>query len=358
MKSKKLLIDIGHPAQVHQFKNIYSELKKLNYEVLITTKDKDIALYLLNKYEIPYENLGKPKKGLIRKVLYIPISCYAFYKICKKFKPDFILSRFSFHAAWISFILSIKHIGFTDTEHVGLADTLTVPFVNTKLTAYSYNKDLGKNHIRYSGNIELFYLHPKRFKPDSTILKLLNVKMGEKYVIIRFVSWEAHHDHGESGLSLSMKTKFVEELSKYAKIYISSEAELPANLFVYQIKMPPEKMHDALYYAYMYIGEGASMASEAASLGIPSIYINTLTVGYIEEEERQGLLFSFKDGKAAFEKAEELLKRSNFNDFKKLKENFLHQKIDVSAFSVWFIESYPESLEIMKKNPDHQYRFK
>ena len=35
----------------------------------------------------------------------------------------------------------------------------------------------------------------------------------------------------------------------------------------------------------------------------------------------------------------------------------LKEKIDVTAFMVWFIENYPESAKIMKENPDYQLRF-
>jgi len=36
----------------------------------------------------------------------------------------------------------------------------------------------------------------------------------------------------------------------------------------------------------------------------------------------------------------------------------LADKIDVTAFFVWFIENYPDSAKIMKENPDYQYKFK
>jgi hypothetical protein len=36
----------------------------------------------------------------------------------------------------------------------------------------------------------------------------------------------------------------------------------------------------------------------------------------------------------------------------------IKDKIDVTAFMVWFIENYPESKRIMKENPDYQYKFK
>ena len=36
----------------------------------------------------------------------------------------------------------------------------------------------------------------------------------------------------------------------------------------------------------------------------------------------------------------------------------LSDKIDVTAFMVWFVENYPDSVKIMKDNPDYQLRFK
>ena len=40
------------------------------------------------------------------------------------------------------------------------------------------------------------------------------------------------------------------------------------------------------------------------------------------------------------------------------KEKFLADKIDVTAFLVWFIENYPQSAKTMKENPDYQFRFR
>jgi hypothetical protein len=36
----------------------------------------------------------------------------------------------------------------------------------------------------------------------------------------------------------------------------------------------------------------------------------------------------------------------------------LLEKIDVTAFMVWLIKNYPESIKIMKKNPNYQLNFK
>lgn len=39
----------------------------------------------------------------------------------------------------------------------------------------------------------------------------------EKFVILRFVSWNANHDVGHEGLSLKHIIKCIKELSAYAK---------------------------------------------------------------------------------------------------------------------------------------------
>ncbi len=45
----------------------------------------------------------------------------------------------------------------------------------------------------------------------------------------------------------------------------------------------------------------------------------------------------------------------------KLKENLSHylaDKIDVTAFMIWFVENYPDSFRILKQDPDYQYKFR
>jgi hypothetical protein len=64
---KKLLIDIGHPAQVHNFKYVYWEMKKRGWEVIFTAKDKEMTLYLLEKYNLPSHIIGRTRKGILKK---------------------------------------------------------------------------------------------------------------------------------------------------------------------------------------------------------------------------------------------------------------------------------------------------
>ena len=351
-----ILIDIGHPAQFHNFKHIYWELVKKGHNVMFTAKDKEISRYLLEKYKVNFIILSKNKKGLLKKLLWAIFDSYKFIKIVFSFKPNIILSRLSIHSCIVSWLFHIPHIALSDTEH-----SFKLSFSpNIILTGTSYKKNFGNKHLRYSGYIELCYLHPNRFTPDTSVLDLLGVKQDEKYVIMRFVSWNASHDIGHSGLSLEMKRNAVKELSKYAKVFISSEGELPEDLQKYQIKIPPEKMHDALAFATLFVGEGATMASECACLGTPAIYVNSLAVGYCTEEDiKYNLIFNFRNSEGVIEKAIEILNTQNLKqEFQQRRQKMLSDKIDVTAFMVWFVENYPESAKIMKENLEYQWRFR
>ncbi len=201
-----------------------------------------------------------------------------------------------------------------------------------------------KKQIKFDGYSELAYLHPDYFKPDPSILDRLGLSKGEKFIVIRFVAWGASHDLKQHGFA--NKEEFVEKLEKYGRIFISSEKTLNKEFERYRINIPPERIHDLLYYATLYIGEGATMASESAVLGTPAIYINTLRLGYTnEEEEKYGLLYNFSDKrtaqKQALIKAIELLENENLKkEWQNKKERLLNEKIDVTEFMTKFIENY------------------
>jgi len=181
----------------------------------------------------------------------------------------------------------------------------------------------------------------------------------DPFVLLRFVSWSAVHDRGEAGFSSEVKLKLVKELSKHIKVFISSENKLPEDLEQFKLPVSPEKLHDVLFYSNLYIGEGATTASECAMLGTPAIYVNSLSAGTLEEQEKLGLHFSFRNPDRVLEKALEILSNPKFKaENRNRRDNMLKQTIDVTAFMVWFVENYPNSVKIMRDNPQYQDRFR
>lgn len=359
-----ILFVSGHPAQIHNFKLVKKELESHGHKVFWLATDKDISRYLLEKYNIKYSLLEKPQKSFLSKIRVLFLNTKYSTRFIKSNKIDIVVSRISPYLALASFLLRKPHITLTDTESAGFYDRFFCKFTNALLTSSSFQKTLRSDQIRFNSNIELFYLHPNRFKPLSKedISRLLGINNEDQYVLMRFVGWDAFHDKGLYGFSEDNKLKAVNEFSKLCKIFISAEKTLPDKLEPYRVKIPVEYMHDVLANAIMFFGESATMATESAVLGTPAVFLNQNWFGSTGEAENYGLLFSYKekpdDQINAINKGIELLKIPHLKN-KMLLNNrkYLKDKIDITAFMVWFIENYPSSYNIMMKNPGYQIRF-
>jgi predicted glycosyltransferase len=357
----KIIVDINHPAHVHLFKYVIAELRNHGHNVIITASQKDISYKLLDAYGFDYIKMGTYGDSLAKKLINFPILDCRMVKAVLQHQPDILTGVASSRIAHAGFLCRKKTFVLDDTEHSTGEIALYKPFATNILTPSAFTSDLGRKQIRYEGFHQLAYLHPNYFKPDASILDYLKVGEGEKFVIMRFVSWRASHDIGHKGLSIEMKRKSVQELSKYAKIFITSEGELPQDLGPYRITIPPEKIHHALYYAAMYFGDGGTMASESAVLGTPAINIATSAslIGVFADIERYGLMYVIPDEEKALEKGLELLQRSDLRyEMKVKREKLISEKIDVTKFIVWLVENHPASVKIMKETPDYQKKFK
>lgn len=353
-----ILIDIGHPAHVHLFKHFAWEMQKKGHEVLFTTRDKEMAVYLLQFYKFAYVSFGKPFKSKQGKIWGLLKFDWLLFKTSLKYRPDIFISHGSIYAAQVAWLSRRPHIALEDTGNMEQV-RLYLPFTKAVLTSTAFQKKLGKKQIYYNGYHELAYLHPKWFVPDDEILKIMGITGENKFIILRFVSWTASHDYNQTGIDFESKKKLIDELSKHARVFISSEAELPLEFRCYQIKIPPERIHDALAFAKMFIGEGATMASECAMLGTPAIYVNSISAGTLEEQEKYGLLFGYRSFTGVLDKAVELLSWPDLKEeFQNRKQKMLSEKIDVTSFLLWFVENYPSSMQEIKSNPGIQNKFK
>jgi hypothetical protein len=354
----KILIDINHPAHVHLFKHFAWEMQKKGNELYFTTRKKEVTVELLSRYGFNFTSFGKHYKSFPGKIWGMLKFDWKLLVIALRFRPDLFLTMGGVYASHIAFILRKPHIALDDTEHARSHHILYVPFTNVCLNPACFHKDFGKKQVFYKGYHELAYLHPNRFSPDPGILGMLGVQENEKYIFVRFVSWDASHDVGQTGIPMKSKIEMVEALSRYARVFISSEGKMLPEFEKYRIKTPPEMVHHVLAYATLFIGEGSTMASESACLGTPAIYINSLEVGYCSEQEKFGLVYNFRQMDGSIDKAVELIQDDSLvHKSREHREKMLQEKIDVTGFLQWFVENYPESVSIMKKNPDYDKQF-
>ena len=338
----KILIDIGHPAHVHFFKNFIWEMEKKGHKVLITARDKEIALNLLKKYNINFTRVGTQQSGKYHLLCEWIGRDFKILTIARAFQPDILLGIGNPAIAHVAAMCRKPSIIFTDTEHATFSNSITFPFARIICTPTCYTKNIGPKQVRYQGYHELAYLHPNYFTPNPAVLTELGLKEGDPFIIVRFVSWQASHDVGHHGIL--DKSGLVKKLEEYGRVFITSECDLPNELKSYRIKASPEKIHDLLYYALLYFGDSPTMTSESVLLGTPGICVSSwaCNLGYLKDlSSKYDLLFCYNNEDIALNKAIDLLKTNNIKEaWKTKREKMLKDKIDVTMFMVTFIEEY------------------
>lgn len=353
----KILIDIGHPAHVHLFKNLSRNLQKKGHSIFFSVRTGEQEAQLLEKYDFNYKIIGKKKHSIIGKVYGLFLFTFRILILSLKIRTDLFISHGSIYAGYVAFMLRKSHIALEDSGNMEQL-RFSIPTSSVIISPDILDKKLGKKHITYKGYHELSYLSPKYFKPDNNIKSLLGLSEDDSYCILRFIAWGASHDLYQNGLSQEDKIEIVMYLSDKLKVFISSEMPLPLEFTSYEFPLGPEKIHDALAGAEIVISEGATIAAESGVLGTPSIYVNSIKRCYNEDLATYGLVFNFRNPVGIISKIEEILAIPNYKSiFQQRSEKMLRDKIDVTSFLTWFIENYPESAKIVQTDPDYQFRF-
>ena len=340
----KILIDIKHPAHVHFYRNFINIMQSRGHRILVTSRQKDVTLQLLNLYQIKNTQISTLKGNLLNLGIEFIFRTWKLIKIANKFKPDVMIANMGPSISIAGALLKIPSIVFYNNESAKLTNSFVYRLASRYVTPRSYEDKVSGNHVTYRGYHELAYLHPNYFLPSKTRLNQYGINPADKYFILRFVSWQSSHDMGAFGFS--DKEAFVEGLSRYGKVFITSEQKLPAYLLPYRIMAPPDMLLDVLAFSHLAVGESATVASEAACLGIPAIYLANTKRGYTNELEKKfGLVYNFTNQNDAFEKAIEIAKKSKrsiVNEFQAKRNKMLNSTIDVTNWMVKYIQKFTQ----------------
>jgi predicted glycosyltransferase len=179
----RILIDVGHPSDVHLFKNFYEKMSQKNHQILFTARDKEVTIDLLDAYNLNYIANGKPFKSRVGKLLGILKFDFQLFLIARKFKPDLFFTHGSFYASHVAFLMRKPFITFEDTGNLEQI-LLYKFFADYILTPDTFVRNLGKKHLRFKGTKELAYLHPNNFVPDEKVLDEIGIKHGERFVLL------------------------------------------------------------------------------------------------------------------------------------------------------------------------------
>lgn len=289
----RVLIDIIHPAHVHFFRHPIRLLQARGHEVRITSRDKDCTLELLDGLGVAHEPLSKQAtRGLGAMALELVARDRALARVARAFRPQVMAGIGGVCVAQVGRWLGIRSVVFYDTENATLQNALTYPFASALVVPACYRgwTPAAKTH-RYRGYHELAYLRPGYFTPDRALALANGLAAHGDTFLVRVVSWQANHDVGVRGWSAALLDAVVADLGRRGKVLISAEGPLPAALEPLRFAGDANLIHHVLAHCRGYVGESATMASEAAVLGVPAVYAATVSRGYVDEQQqRYGLV--------------------------------------------------------------------
>lgn len=335
-------------GQAYLWSHVALILKERGHEVSMVVRGNDNVRRLLESYDIPFASYGKVGTSKYGKVLRLPAHLATSVRLVARLNPDIIVGT-GIIEAWTARLLGKRCIIFDDSESIPFLERLSWRYLaNDILTPVCFLKEMGKKQVRFRGYKELAYLHPNQFSPDPSIYKELGIGEAEKFVILRFGAFEAVHDVHRRGFPPADKHQLVQQLSKYARVFISSEGSLPADLQPYRLPIPYHRIHHALYYAELVVADTGTTTSEAAVLGTPAIICGSFVHqfgNFIELEREYGLIFCFEEAAKSIDKALELIQQPNLKELWAAKRRkLLTDKIDVAEYMAQFIQSQQKVL--------------
>ncbi|MCP3952833.1 MAG: hypothetical protein GY697_11550, partial [Desulfobacterales bacterium] len=164
--------------------------------------------------------------------------------------------------------------------------------------------------------------------------------------------WGAGHDIGETGLSRDQKVALVRMLQGSGRICISSEGPLPDEIKDLVCSFHPADMHTFLKTCKLVVGESATMASEAACLGIPAIFISNTGRGYTTElHQKYDLVRHYRldQWPEVVGTLEQWSQSDCFEAWQQKRRVMLKDKMEVTAWLVDLVENYPTSVGNVNK---------
>jgi uncharacterized protein len=329
------------------FRNLAGELVARRHDVLFTLREKECAKDLLDEYGLTYEVLSQKQTGVGLAREFVERGA-RLWRAAERFRPDFLVGVMGPSIATVGRLRRLfgrdhaKIAVFYGTEIAKLTNSFVYPLADYVCTPDSYRGKVQGNHVTYPGYHELAYLHPRRFERNAEIVRDAGIDPGSPYFVLRFVAYQASHDVGVNTIANEKKIALVNALASHGRVVVSSEAPLPPELEPNRLRIPVSHIHHVLAFSRMLVGESATMAAEAAVLGVPAVYISPYGRGFTDDLERYGLVRNFTEQRFAADwlsvVREMVLDPSLADRAKAARERMLRDKVDVTAWMLEFFE--------------------
>ncbi|MCK5747011.1 MAG: DUF354 domain-containing protein, partial [Oricola sp.] len=87
----RALIDILHPAHVHFFRPLILALRERGHEIKILSRHKDVAVNLLDAYDLDHTVISTQRAGKLRLAAELAQRVAATKTVIYRFKPDVVM---------------------------------------------------------------------------------------------------------------------------------------------------------------------------------------------------------------------------------------------------------------------------
>ncbi|MBT3221595.1 MAG: hypothetical protein HN348_21145 [Proteobacteria bacterium] len=331
---KKIAFLAAHPAHLWVLRPVAEYIREFA-EVVWVVRDKDCVVSLADEIGLEYYPLTKAATGFLGNGMELARATLSAIRLTHQLKIDVWVSKYG--AGNIAARLCRRRaVAYNDDD----ADVVPLvarasytPSIIALATDVTRMGHYERKTVRFPGYFELCYLHPNRFTPDRSVYADLGIKEGAPYAILRLSSLEAHHDVGIRGIEDSFIRRIITMAGDEIRIFINSEKPIPREFQRYQCPIPVHRIHHALAFAEFLVGDGQTMASEAAVLGTPAFRLNDFVgrLSYLEDLEKYGLAFGFLPGQedALLEKLQQVIDNKNRRaEFEKRRQTMLEDKID------------------------------
>ena len=294
---RTILVDIGHPGHVHLFRNPIHRWKQNGHKVVVAIRDRPMVSLLLDSFGIEHHVVSKVKTSFLGLVYELLEHDVGVIRLAVRTQADVLIGT-SVCITHAGLVLRKPSIVFNEDDKIYLHAWawLAYPFATRIVVPFVLSDRKTDKYISHQSLHEFSYLHPDQFQPDPGVLVELGVRPGERFFIVRFVALQAHHDFRHRGLDLSQRQRLLAALEQHGRVFVSDEG-LPADdQSRWRLPIPASRIHHAMFFASMLIGDSQTMAVEAAVLGTPAIRCNTFVrhCSIINElGDRYGLIQSY-----------------------------------------------------------------
>jgi len=305
---KKIWVDLDNSPHVLFFRPIIEELRKRNYDVLVTARDAYQVRELLEFYGVPAQLIGRHYgKHKVWKALGTCWRALAVTAAVRKEKIDLAVTHGSRGCVLACAILGIPDIWLFDYEFAAKIPTVQPSWLMAPGVIADCHANNGDKIIGYPGIKEDVYL--SRFQPDYRLKQRLGIPADDLLVMVRPPAIEAHYHNPESEKLLEESIKRFLNDSKTKILLLPrnkrQEAELrtawAGAIGLGQILIP-DHVEDGLNLIWnsdLVISGGGTMNREAAALGVPVYSIFRGKIGavdrYLADQGRLVLLETVDD---------------------------------------------------------------